>query len=432
MASNNRSSRDSFSIWPGYVDVLSALVMIVIFVLLFFTLSQFILSKILTDQSGEIADLHQQIAQISRLLGLEKQTNTDLTEQVELLSGEIEMLSGEIDTLTGERKALEVEVKQLSEKRLADRETIELHLRTIASLQQDINSLQALRTQLERQIEAAAVTLDEEKRLTRSLRDRSKTLEARLAEEQEKTILAQKDIEQRDIRIQALSALVGEQRQALDDQRSLTADARAEVALLSQKIGQLRQQLAEIEEALKISEQDRKRQDEKIEDLGRRLNIELARKVNELERYRSEFFGRLRTIVADNPMIRIEGDRFLLQAELLFASGRAELSEGGKQELMEVADVLNAIRTAIPTDVPWILRIDGHTDRVPINSAQFPSNWELSTARAVSVVRYLASQGIPEDRMAAAGFSKFHPLDERDTPEAYRRNRRIEIKLTSR
>ncbi len=383
------------------------------------------MSTILTDQNSELKDLHLRIAEISGLLGLEQETNAAMTEQILTLSAEIE-------ALTIDRSNLHGEIDTLTEKRIEDRETIELQLRTIASLQQDIQSLQALRQELEDRIEAAAVALSQEQGVTKSLRDRSKALEAQLADEQEKTVLAQRDIDQRDIRIQALSALIGEQKEALENQRSLTADARAEVALLSQKIKLLSKQLAQIGEALKLSELEREDQKEQISDLGRRLNIELARKVNELERYRSEFFGRLRDIIADNPMVRIEGDRFLLQAELLFPPGNADLSEQGKGELLELAGVLKEISSGIPDDLQWILRVDGHTDRVPISTVKYPSNWELSTARAVSVVRYLASQGIPEERMAAAGFSKFHPLDPADSAEAYRKNRRIEIKLTSR
>ena len=425
MASNSRHSRESFSIWPGYVDVLSALIMIIIFVLLIFTVSQFILSTILSDQNSELEDLHLRIAEISGLLGLEQEANAAMTENIINLSAEIE-------TLTVDRSMLHDEIESLTAKRIEDREAIEVQLRTIASLQQDIQSLRALRQELESQIETAAAALSQEQGLTKSLRDRSKALEARLADEQEKTVLAQKDLEQRDIRIQALSALIGEQKQALEDQRSLTADAQAEIALLSQKINQLRSQLAQIGKALKISELEREDQKEQISDLGKRLNIELARRVNDLERYRSEFFGRLREIIADNPMVRIEGDRFLLQAELLFPSGTADLSDQGKAELQGLATVLTEISRGIPDDLPWILRVDGHTDRVPISTGLYPSNWELSTARAVSVVRYLASQGIPEERMAATGFSKFHPIDQADTTQAYRKNRRIEIKLTSR
>ncbi len=425
MRSSSRNSHESISIWPGYVDVLSALIMIMIFVLLIFTISQFVLSNILTDQSSELQDLHSQIAEISELLGLEQQKNEEMNTQ-------ISALSAEIDTLITDKTNLQNDIDYLNQKRVEDYQEIEFQLKTIASLQQDINALREMRRQLEKEISSTAAALSREQELTASLRDRSKSLEARLAGELEKTVLAQQDIEQRDIRIQALSALIGEQQQALVDQRSMTADARAEVALLTQKINQLREQLGEIAKALRLSELDREEQKEQIGDLGKRLNIELARRVNDLERYRSEFFGRLREILGDNPMIRVEGDRFLLQAELLFPSGNADLSDQGKQELDELAGVLKEIMPAIPADLQWILRIDGHTDRVPINSVRYSSNWELSTARAVSVVRYLGSRGIPEDRMAAAGFSKFHPIDPAETIEAYRKNRRIEIKLTSR
>lgn len=425
MAVNSRNSGQSSSIWPGYVDVLSALLMVVIFVLLIFTFSQFLFSYILSDQSSELESLHSRMAEISRLLGLEKTKNKELTN-------EIAALGQQVDTLIIDRARLRGEIEELNNRRVEDRNEMEQQLRTIASLQQDIDALRKVRQQLEDEIASVTASLTEEQQLTKSLRDRSKALEARLADEMERTLLAQQDIENRDIRIQALSALVGEQQESLDKQQRLTADARAEVALLNDRIELLQSQLREIRLALSQSEEVRKEQAEEIADLGERLNIELARKVNELERYRSDFFGRLRQIIGDNPLVRIEGDRFLLQAELLFSSGTAELGEQGKEQLRELADILNELIPSIPSDLQWILRVDGHTDRVPISSSNFSSNWELSTARAVSVVRYLANQGIPESRMAAAGFSKFHPIDPADTREAYRKNRRIEIKLTSR
>lgn len=194
----------------------------------------------------------------------------------------------------------------------------------------------------------------------------------------------------------------------------------------------MKQQLDEISRALKVAESEKSVQKAELNALGKRLNIVLARRVNKLERYRSEFFGRLREILGDSPYIRIEGDRFVLQSELLFGSGSADLGEIGKRHIVKIAEILRQLSRKIPEDINWILRIDGHTDRVPIYNKRFASNWELSTARAVSVVRFLADQGIPENRMTAAGFSKFHPIDPSNTPEAYRKNRRIEIKLSSR
>ena len=263
-------------------------------------------------------------------------------------------------------------------------------------------------------------------------RDRTKALVARLASDVGISVLAQVALEHRDIRIQALSALVGEQQQALDDQLKLSADSKAEMALLNQKITLLQAQLEEINEALVHAESEKLNQSKQIKDLGARLNIELARRVSNLEQYRSDFFGRLRQILGNNSFVKIEGDRFVFQAEFLFPSASADLGEAGKQQLGQLTSVLKELTTLIPEDINWIIRIDGHTDRQPIRSPYFASNWELSTARAVSVVRFFAEQGIPEDRMAATGFSKFHPIDPGDTPEAYRKNRRIEIKLTSR
>jgi chemotaxis protein MotB len=425
MAARYRYSQQSPSIWPGYVDALSALLMVVIFVLMIFTFSQFILSYILSGQNTELQSLHARIASITELLGLERNRNEQMGKQIASLSSQVEILNQERTKLRGE-------VDDLTAQNETQKEEKEQQLRTIASLQQDINALQTLRRELEQKIANTTAGLEREQQLSMSLRDRSKALEASLADEQEKTLLSQQNIEQRDIRIQALSALIGEQQQSLDKEQRLTADARAEVALLKEQLAQLHSQLEVINNALTVSEATRSRQQEKIRDLGDRLNIELARKVNELERYRSDFFGRLRKIIGDNPVIRIEGDRFLLQAELLFPSGTATLGKQGGVQLKQVAAVLLQMIPSIPSDLPWILRVDGHTDRVPINSEKFASNWELSMARAVSVVRYLADQGIPEERMAAAGFSKFHPIDPADTKAAYSKNRRIEIKLTSR
>lgn len=425
MSSRYHHTQQSSSIWPGYVDAMSSLLMVVIFVLLIFTFSQFILSYILSGQNNELESLHSQIAEITRLLGLEEKKNEKMTGQISLLSSEVELL-------TQDRSRLRGEVDDLMGQNEIEKDRVKQQLETIASLQQDISALQTLRRELEERVAKTVIKLEDEQQLTMSLRDRSKVLQAKLASQEEKTLLAQQDIEQRDIRIQALSALVSEQQESIASEQQLTADARAEVSLLKEQLSLLRSQLKEISNALAVSEATRENQEEKIKDLGERLNVELARKVNELERYRSDFFGRLRKTIGDNPVIRIEGDRFMLQAELLFPSGTAELGEEGRAQLRQVAALLLELIPSIPGDLPWILRVDGHTDKVPMHSEKFASNWELSMARAVSVVRYLAGQGIAEERMAAAGFSKFHPIAEGDTEQAYRKNRRIEIKLTSR
>lgn len=424
MLGTNRNQR-SISVWPGYVDALAALLMVVIFVLLIFIIAQFLLSEILSGQESELSSLHEQVNELTEMLGLEKKRGQQLTDQVT-------ELSFLVSSLTETRTDLNSKIEVLTQRSEMDRAELKQKVMLIASLQEDIDALRRMRQELENRVGNLAVALQSSQTDLSSLRDRSKVLEARLAEQTDRTVLAQKDIEMKNIRIQALMALVGGQKQAIEEERQLSANARAEVALLTRQINFLRQQLEEISHALDLSEKEKKVQKVKIKDLGKRLNIALARRVNELERYRSEFFGRLRTILGDNPYVRIVGDRFVLQAELLFASGSADLGEEGKEHLTKLAAILHNISKQIQKDIDWILRIDGHTDRVPIYSGKYASNWELSTARALSVVEFLARQGIPENRMAAAGFSKFHPLDPADTPDAYRKNRRIEIKLTSR
>ncbi|MCW8903754.1 peptidoglycan-binding protein [Sedimenticola sp.] len=425
MSAYSRRSRLSVNVWPGYVDALAALLMLVIFVLLVFTFAQFMLTQILSSQESELGDLERRLNQLTIELGLEQQKN-------QALSANVENLSGMISQLTEERYDLTSQMDQLKQAQAADRQQIEQQLLNIASLQQDIDRLRQLRTELEAQIGSLSDNLRQQTHEATQLRDRSKALEARLAEANERTHLAQVEVEDREIRIQALSALVGEQSQALREERRLSADAQAEVALLKQKIDGLSAQLKEISQALALAEKQKIAQAAEITDLGKRLNVELARRVNELERYRSDFFGQLSSLLKSNPYIQVKGDRFLFQSELLFDSGSAQLGEAGQQQLDELARVLRDVIKIIPDQIDWILRIDGHTDRVPIKSAVFASNWELSTARAVSVLRHLAARGISQQRMAATGFAEFHPLNPANNEAAYRQNRRIEIKLTAR
>jgi len=218
----------------------------------------------------------------------------------------------------------------------------------------------------------------------------------------------------------------------LDAQKQISARALAQVELLNQQIAALRRQLAALEDALEASEKKDKEAQGRIADLGQRLNVALAQRVQELSRYRSEFFGRLRAILGNRQDIRVVGDRFVFQSEVLFDTGSAAIRPEGKVELDKLATALSELEKQIPPEIAWVLRIDGHTDVRPIASPQFPSNWELSSARAISVVQYLISRGISPQRLVAAGFGEFQPLDAGTTEEAYRRNRRIELKLTER
>src|SRR3954462_16024914 len=219
----------------------------------------------------------------------------------------------------------------------------------------------------------------------------------------------------------------------LDSEKRLTARALAQGEVLNQQIAALRRQLSALEEALDASEKRDKESQGRIADLGQRLNVALAQRVQELSRYRSEFFGRLRAILGNRPDIRVVGDRFVFQSEVFFDTGQALLLPEGRAELEKLATALTDLDKQIPAEIAWVLRVDGHTDVRPIlNSPVFKSNWELSSARAISVVQYLISLGVPAQRLVAAGFAEFQPLDTAATEEAYKRNRRIELKLTER
>ena len=219
----------------------------------------------------------------------------------------------------------------------------------------------------------------------------------------------------------------------LEGEKKLSARALAQVEVLNQQIAALRRQLAALEQTLDAAEKKDKDSQSRITELGQRLNLELANRVNELKRYRSDFFGKLREILGNRTDVRVVGDRFVLQSEVFFDTGRADLKPEGRAELDKVADALIQLEKQIPTDIAWVLRVDGHTDvrQVAVGGA-FKSNWDLSAARAIAVVQYLIGRGVSPQRLVAAGFGEFQPIDLGKTEEAYQRNRRIEFKLTER
>ncbi|TWG98013.1 chemotaxis protein MotB [Mesorhizobium sp. J18] len=232
---------------------------------------------------------------------------------------------------------------------------------------------------------------------------------------------------------QAAEERVGELTDELASERQISQRALSQVELLNQQISALRKQIAALEAALDASEQRDRESNAKIADLGRRLNVALAQRVQELNRYRSDFFGRLREILSDRENIRIVGDRFVFQAEVLFPSGASEINDAGKAEMKKLADAVIDLQKEIPPEINWVLRVDGHTDNIPLSgTGRYRDNWELSSARATAVVKFLIENGVPANRLVAAGFGEYQPLDEADTMEARSRNRRIELKLTER
>ena len=439
MLGSRRRTPTTVNVWPGWVDALSALLMLVIFMLLIFTLAQVFLAQTISDRDTELDRLNTRLSEISNALLVQRQSNQTLTAK-------LTSLRNQYNQGVFLEKALKEQIAELEKTVTADRQTITVQLNEMAQLQHDIIALREVRAGLESEVANLADTLTNrdqnieeletelDNRLSElgMIRDNSKALQAKLATQQNMTMLAQEEISKNEFRIQDLITIVSDAEEALATEKMLSASAYANVKRLSEQIDTLKNQLDSISLALRLEEQKTAGQQVELADLGQRLNTLLAERVNELESYRSEFFGRLRQVLVENPNIRIQGDRFLLPSELFFSSASATLGEQGKQELNKLAQILNEIALAIPGDINWILRIDGHTDQRPINTPRFPSNWELSTARAVAVVRYLDQQGVPPKRMTAAGFGEFHPVDPGQSVEAYQRNRRIELKLTKR
>ena len=327
--------------WPGFVDALSTMLLVIIFLLSVFMLAQFFLAREVTGKDTVLTKLNRQIDELTSLLALER----------------------------------------------AGKQTAQ-------------SDLAALTETLE--------TANKEKGRLQGLID-AKNAEATGAGGAAATATA-----------------------ALEAEKKLSTKAASQVDVLNQQIAALRRQLAAIEDALAASESRDKDSQARIADLGSRLNVALAQKVQELARYRSDFFGRLRQILGDRPGIRVVGDRFVFQSEVLFDPGQAIVDPKGDAELNQLAAAIIQLEREIPPDLPWVMRVDGHTDNRAIKSEKFPSNWELSTARATAVVEYLAGKGVDPHRLVAAGFGEYQPLDAGDNDDSRRKNRRIELKLTER
>jgi chemotaxis protein MotB len=429
-----RRRRRGVDIWPGFVDALATLVMVIVFVLMIFTLFQFHLKDVISGRDLELAQLSQRIGALADQLAMEQRAALDLREQLGLLNTELAALLGTRERLEQELAAADNRVRQV-EGRLedafksiaADKEKIDVQLRELDALRRNIETLTILRDQLQRDLNARSLEAQASAEATAA--ERARAAEALAAERDRAAAALAAE------RARAAEALAAERARggdALAAERQLSADAQARVDLLTRQINALQQQLGRLEAALDASELKSKEQQTQIVDLGRRLNLALASKVEELARYRSEFFGKVSEALGARGDVRIVGDRFIFQAEVLFEPGSATLDPQGRAQISRVGQALTDIAQRIPTEISWVLQVEGHTDRRPINTPQFPSNWELSTSRAISVLRALQAEGIPANRLAAAGFAEFQPLDARDDEIALRRNRRIELKLTSR
>lgn len=298
-------------------------------------------------------------------------------------------------------------------------------------LSREITGKDEVLDRLNSQINELTQLLALEKGSKQDVEDSLANIQAQLADAESERSRLQKLLAQGAGSSDVANKRIGELSGELDAQKQISEQALNQVELLNQQIAALRSQIAAVEQALQLSEARDKNSQAKIADLGRRLNVALAQRVQELNRYRSDFFGRLREILSDRENIRIVGDRFVFQSEVLFPSGGPDLNPAGQEEMSKLATALIELTKEIPAEIDWVLRVDGHTDNVPLTgSGRYRDNWELSSARATSVVKFLISKGVPANRLVAAGFGEFQPIAEGDTPEARSQNRRIELKLT--
>ena len=425
MLAATRRPRQSVSFWPAYVDSLAGLLMMMVFLSLFYVLGELVLSSSLETS-------RQSLTSAERALLLSRLDSEKKAQEIETLIQELSVAEMQEATLEEELDSLRSDIENLliiqnerdsTIQELADRvtnlillreqlmERVSLGQEEVAGLEQNLASERQHNQALQAEVAGLIGRLD--------------LLKAIEAEQVEKLAELSNEIASLKARRNALESQLSERDVALDQSREATRS-------LDRKLALLNSQLERVQALLGSRDQQIAAQQARIDQLGERLNMALASEVSRLQRYRSEFLGRMREVIADHPEVKIVDDRFILPSEVLFSSSSAELSRQGRRSLAEIAGVLKDLLAEAPQDLPWILRVDGHTDARPINTERFPSNWELSAARAIAVVQFFRSLGIPAHRLAATGFADQYPVVRRFNKAAFRQNRRIEMKLTQR
>ena len=369
--------------WPGFVDGLATLLMVIIFVLMVFVLIQANLAYRVSGQDATLGEMRQQLASLSELLNIERRASADL-------AADLAQLQIQLETSETDRSAL---AKQLA-----------LVQATLGTHTSELTTLSAKQAETEAALAAARDALDERLRALQMVEGQLALTEARNRTQQ----------------------------QTIRDLEAETTASKAEIAQMTVVLAGLRQRIEELTALL--AERDRQAEADKvaIANLGKSLNNALASRVQELQQFRSEFFGRLRDVLKGRDDVQIVGDRFVFQSEVLFAPGQADIGPTGQSQLAQLAVALADIAAKIPDDINWVLQVDGHTDNLPVRAGRYTDNWDLSTERALSVVRFLVLQGVPAKRLAATGYGEFQPLTNGDSVADRRLNRRIELKITQR
>ena len=369
--------------WPGFVDALATLLMVIIFVLMVFVLIQINLAYRVSGQDATLGEMRQQLASLGELLNIERRASADLSANLAQITIQLNASNANRDELQAQLTSVQT---------------------AIAARNSQIANL------TEKQVDTEA-----------ALAAARNSLEERLGALQ----LTEGQLAMAKAQNQSAANLI-------DALRAETTASKAEIAKMTGALAALRLRIEELTSLLAEKDRQAMRDKVAIASLGRSLNNALASRVQELQRFRSEFFGRLRDVLKGRDDVEIVGDRFVFQSEVLFAQGQAEIAAEGQDQLAKLAVALADIATKIPEDINWVLQVDGHTDDVPIRAGRYADNWDLSTERALSVVRFLNQQGLPANRLAAAGYGEFQPLDAAYNDDARRKNRRIELKITQR
>jgi len=487
---NRRANNNSANYWPGFVDAMATILLVIIFLLTVFILSQFFLSTEISSKDEALIDLQSQLQELSLLLSLEQNENENLATKIELLESDLdelfsqnEQLSSSLAISNDEIVILQDEINNLNldyqsqiiilqdnfDRQIAlydlERDQSAERNQQIIKLISENKQISSLLKMRELEINNKDLKIQNIEDNILNLSTLNKNLKETIGEKEQiiidlreslnknNTLLTdyESSISSMNIASTDLESQINEKDQIIIDLRKKdnsnlnkinrlqsglvstgkkSKEASLEIELLNIQISELKKQISAIQALLDASEQKDIEQQARIADLGKRLNLALAQRVKELSEYRSEFFGKLREIIGTRDDIKIIGDRFVFQSEVLFGSGEATIGIDGQRQLAKLSVAIQDLIEEIPEEINWILRIDGHTDIIPIRNSKYQSNWDLSAARAISVVDFLMKTGIPPNRLAATGRGEYMPLDPNENEDAYRKNRRIEIKLT--
>ena len=471
---HRRRQNNGLDAWPGYVDALSTLLMVTIFVLLVFVLAQGLLSVTLTGKDKALVRLNQEISQLTDMLSLERGRAADLqgnvaslahdlgevttardalARQLSTAEAEVAQDSSQVSALTAERNRLNAQLAdsvvqaQSATARLNDIQgQLGQQTQAASAANSQLGTLQTALTATQRKLAATDTSLSQATAAVAVATTATHAADAHVADLLSQLTAADTRADTADADLAtARAALQQDQAQlaqaqqqvsvggtALSQQKQATTAANTEIALLDQQMAQLREQLTAIASALNLQENQGRDKDAQIADLGRKLNLALAAKVQELQRYRSDFFGKLRDILNNQPNIKIVGDRFVYESDVLFPVDGATMTPAGQAQIGDIGTAVKGIMKEIPPGLSWMLRVDGHADSQPVTSGPYKNNWELSSARAIAVVQLLIQDGVPANHLAATAFADTQPIDPAHTPEAYAKNRRIEFRLTDR